>query len=94
MGYRMEYGTGNDDACYREIRNRNTKVWTVAAIAAVLLIVGVLYRDRVVDVLLPGDPAVTKRAISVFVEELRGGERATDAFAAFCKVIVDEAHIS
>lgn len=94
MGYRMEYGTGNNDACFRRIGNKNIKLWTVTVIAAVLLIVGLVYRDQMVDLLLPGDPVVTKRAIGVFVEGLKEGERATDAFAAFCKVIVDEAHIS
>ena len=94
MGYRMEYKTGDHDASYQKIGNRNIKLLAVTLIAFTLFIVGFFNRDRIVDFLLPGDPAVTKRAIHVFIAELREGEKPTDAFASFCEVIVNEAELS
>lgn len=94
MGYRMEYKTGEHGARYRKIKNRNIKLFAPITIAVALLIAGYFNRDRIIDFLLPGDPDATKRAIGVFVAELRKGERATDAFASFCEVIVNEAELS
>ena len=94
MGYRMEYGTGKTDAVFRKVGNGKKRVWIAAVIAGILLCTCYFQRDNIVDLLLPGDPEITRKAIGVFVSELKEGARATDAFEAFCKVIVDEADIS
>ena len=94
MGYRVEYGTGNHDAIFQKTGSRKVKLFATAVTVGVLLLAGFWNRERVIDFLLPGDPAVTKRAIGVFVAELQRGERATDAFVSFCEVIVNEAEIS
>lgn len=93
MGYRMEYGTGNQDAVFRKIGNGRKRGWAMAIVVTVLLLGGYFYRNKIVDYLLPGDPDGTRKAIRVFVSELREGERATDAFEAFCKVIINEANL-
>ena len=94
MGYRMEYGTGNQDAVFRKIGNGKKKHGAIVVILAALLLGCYLHRTKIADYLLPGDPGATRKAIRVFVSELKEGERATDAFEAFCKVIINEANLS
>ncbi len=94
MGYRMEYGTGNNDAVFRKVGSGGKKKWIAAVLAAVLLAGGYLQRERLVDYLLPGDGAATRKAIEIFVSQLKAGEGAAEAFAAFCKVIIHEAELS
>lgn len=94
MGYRMEYGTGNQDAVFHRIGNGKKRAWSMVIIVAALLLGGYVYRSEIVNFLLPGDPDVTRKAIRVFVSELREGERATDAFEAFCRTIIHEANLS
>ena len=94
MGYRMEYGTGNHDAVFHRIGNGRKRTLAMVIIVAALLLGGYFCRNKIVDYLLPGDPDATRKAIRVFVNELREGERATDAFEAFCKVIINEANLS
>ena len=40
------------------------------------------------DVLIPGDPEITRLAASNLVENLRDGERVEEAFAVFCQQIL------
>ena len=94
MGYHMEYGTGKDDAVFHRMGNKNSRILIVAVVMAILLVTCYFQKDRIMDFLLPGDPAVTKNAIDVFVSEIKEGERMTNAFASFCKVIVNEAGLS
>ena len=41
------------------------------------------------DVLIPGDPQVTRMAVETMVENLQGGVSVGDAVTAFCKEIMN-----
>ena len=43
------------------------------------------------DILIPGNPEITRLAASNLVENLREGERVEEAFAVFCQQILDGA---
>ena len=45
------------------------------------------------DFLLPGDPEITKEAMSFFMDEIRNGIAVKDAVTTFCKIILDGAEI-
>lgn len=94
MGYRMEYGTGNNDAVYCRLGNKKISLWIIAAVASVFLLIGYFQRDKLVNMLLPGDPDATRKAIGVFVNEMKDGQNVVNAFADFCRVIVNEAELS
>ena len=90
----MEYGTGKNDAIFRKTGNEKCRMIALSIFTLVFLLFGFFYRSTIVDFFLPGDPIATRKAINVFVGQLKEGEKTADAFAAFCKVIVDEAHVS
>ena len=92
MGYQMEYNSGNGGVTYKQIAEGRKKYLLLLLIPAIVLCC--LYRETIINFLLPGDPESTKRAISTFVGELQEGETVADAFSSFCKVILNEANIS
>lgn len=92
MGYRMEYGSWNKGVVYKSYGAGKKKFLFLLLIPA-LILCG-LHKDKIINYLLPGDPVATKKAIITFVDEVKEGERVTDAFSSFCKVILDEADVS
>ena len=97
MAYRIEYSEGilqKSDVMQRKSGRSMTSV-----IAIVVAIVGVVAiycigRNRLYDVLIPGDPAVTEAAAIKFVEEIQQGTTIIDAFGVFCREVINGAKIS
>ena len=58
----------------------------ILSLAAVFLAVTVQYGST--DWLLPGDPAVTKAALTELIENLKAGEQFGDAVTAFCREVI------
>lgn len=92
MGYQLEYKSGYGGVVYKRIAGGRKKRLLILLIPAVLLCC--LFRERIINFILPGDPDATKEAISTFIGQLQEGEPVTDAFGSFCKVILNEANIS
>ncbi len=94
MAYSIQYGAG-------EIRKEEIKpagfpysrqLLTGAAIFLLLMgIFSFIGVDNIKTFLLPGDPAVTEAAFVGMVEDIRAGERLSDAVTAFCQEIMDGA---
>ena len=86
MAYRIEYDSGGVKRKVAE-KKRFPVVWLLlCAAAAVLMIPGV--RTTVLHWLLPGDGAVTARALCELVTDLREGEALSDAVTVFCREII------
>lgn len=86
MAYQIEYDSGGVKRKTVE-KKRFSMVWLLfCAAAAVLMIPGV--RTTVWHWLLPGDGAVTDRALGELVTDLREGEALSDAVTVFCREII------
>ncbi len=94
MGYRIEYGQTITKVKLKE-KVRNIRIeWLLKTIAAgcVLLFLAFLWgKENVRTFFIPGDPDVTGHAAKCFVEDVRNGESISDAFAAFCMEIIENA---
>ncbi len=89
MSYKMEYEMTPSivkiaaTTVQRTKRRVNLKGWIYAsAIIALLMLLAFT------DVFIPGDPEVTKTAMSEMIEDVKSGEQVVDAFAAFCHSIL------
>lgn len=82
MGYRIEYGP----------RKGHKKVFLILA-AAMLLTALFLPRPVLEELLLPGDPQVTKEALGQLLLGLRQGVAPGQAVAVFCQSILRGAGI-
>lgn len=91
MGYQMEYGSWDKPVKYRRTRDKKMRYITIFLVLA--LIICCFQSDRIINFLLPGDVDATRKAITVFVNELKEGEPLFDAFGSFCKVVLNEAEI-
>lgn len=81
MAYRIEY-PGKKKA-------KRFPVWIVLPALGGLA----LLRQSLGRFLLPGDPAVTGRALETLLAQLRQGIGAGEAVSAFCKAVVQGAGI-
>ena len=97
MGYRIVYGGEPEYRGRYKMRGRSV----VFYLAVCLVLFGVLTmkfwpegREVLQEVLLPGDPAVTRQALHNMAEDLKAGEAIGDAVAAFCREIVDGAQLT
>ena len=82
MGYRIEYGP----------RKGHRKVFLIRA-AAILLTALFLPRHVLEELLLPGDPQVTKEALGQLLLGLRQGAAPGQAVTVFCQSILRGAGI-
>ena len=82
MGYRIEYGP----------RKGHRKVFLILA-AAILLTALFLPRHVLEELLLPGDPQVTKEALGQLLLGLRQGVAPGQAVTVFCQSILRGAGI-
>lgn len=88
MGYRINY-----DTVKIKHEKKTNKKFPVLLACTLGLIVGLHLSgaaEQIRTVLLPGDPDVTKYAITELVESLGEGESFSDAFTAFCQTIVSD----
>lgn len=94
MGYRILYGPEISRYCNN--RRDKKRLWgmTLGCLLLFLALTMQLWpegRAVLENMLLPGDPAVTKQAFSVMTEQLQSGEAIADAAAAFCQEVLDGA---
>lgn len=63
----------------------------IAVLLAVLMLFGtgrLLSDSKVQELLIPGDPAVTKQAFTEMTQSIRDGQPVDDAIVAFCRQII------
>lgn len=87
MAYQIRYTDTSMVKQERKIRKSNVKVAII--ICSALILAGILQIKSVQNFLIPGDPEVTKAALSSFAQELRAGERFSDAAAVFCRQVIE-----
>lgn len=87
MAYKMEYGMKTPVVCstvqVQKKQRRKPKLWIIISVCIALITV-----CAATDILIPGDAAVTKAAMSNMVNNIREGEQVVDAFAAFCQTVL------
>ena len=96
MGYRIQYGeTATKEFLTEASAKGKTAIRAISVLIVCCILLFVLFGkfDKVIDAVVPGDKDVTKAAFSGFVDDLRQGDSVTQAFAAFCREIVDNANI-
>ena len=96
MGYRISYGENVQKIEIQEKpagKRSNKKYFLVAAIVAVLLAAW-SFSDRLTEYLIPGDPEITRSAMTTMVAEIGSGESVGEAVTAFCKEIIAGAQVS
>lgn len=91
MGYRIEYGAS--ETRKRRIPKVKPSVPVMAAgFFALFLLMTVLFwpegKAVLLDLILPGDGAVTAGALQGLVSDLRAGESVGDAVTVFCREII------
>lgn len=92
MGYRIQYGGGySKEELAAPEKRRPTAL--VGSIIAIMVVVYVLsgHKDAMQKVLIPGDPTITKEAVTAFSENVKGGMSVGEAFTDFCFEILEGA---
>ena len=96
MAYRIVYSDGSVRQGKRKLRPGAVLGYTAVCLA----LWGVLTvkfwpegREALAQMLLPGDPAVTRQALVHMAANLRSGEAIGDAIMVFCREIVDGADL-
>ena len=90
MSYQIKYDPSRRRKFYTEKRKKIPGWLLIFAWVAVAV---TIFNKELKDVLIPGDPHVTKAALSNLTDDLREGEPLKDAVAAFCKEILDGASV-
>lgn len=94
MGYQIQYGNKVVKKQFVESSRRNQKVvMAVISICACCVFAYLLthYKEALLKWLLPGDPEITRAAISTLGRNLRNGIALKDAVHAFCEEILSGA---
>ena len=97
MGYTVQYGpeSAAETAWKRKAGRKGRRfllLLTILCAAAVFAVSG--WTEDLGDLLIPGDPEVTKAAFSQLTEDLREGDPFRDAVITFCREIIDHAEVS
>lgn len=92
MGYQIRYEDATNRFDLNTSRNKVRGCWLIPLFVCVILTAIITMAAK--GYLIPGDAAVTRSAAKTFQQEIKGGEDIGAAFAAFCKEIVDGAHLS
>lgn len=91
MAYKIQYDVNNS---WRIRRRSSKKISGNQIIVMFLLLIAILtalFTDAhkyLIDFLIPGDNAVTIKAVHVFSEEVRAGQSFYDALVTFCRVVL------
>lgn len=97
MGYRIEYGPE-----YRRFRKESPAKGKILPLTAAFLVLFLALtakfwpegKETLENILLPGDPQVTKQAFSQMAQDLKEGEAIGDAVITFCREITGGAALS
>ena len=90
MGYIIQYQP-EDDKRYPKIRKLVPipgKTVLCVGILLAVLVSAFCWRNEIGDLLIPGDPYITKTAIQNAVEGMREGESIVETAMVFCQEIV------
>ena len=85
MAYRMEYGF---EPHIIGVNKKEKRRFGLGKLFVLCILIAITIFCVTTDILIPGDPAVTKAAFHDFVGNLREGEQVVDAFAAFCQCVL------
>jgi len=88
MAYRIQY---SQEMAYRYPQQRTRKKikpgkWIGLAVLVVALAFMRIY--GIPDFLIPGDPAVTKTAVTALIGDIREGSAVNEAITVFCETIL------
>ena len=75
----------------RYFAHHNVSAWlfpTAVILALLAVFFAVSMQRGSTDWLLPGDPTVTKAALTELIEDLKAGEHFGDAVTAFCREVI------
>jgi len=91
MAYKIQY-TPEDNVRYPLYKTRSPIKWGRGIAAAAILLAGLWFnRHGVPDVLIPGDPQITKTAAAELIRHMREGAPVEEAVTTFCRQILDGA---
>ncbi len=94
MAYVIEYD-GQVDLRFLQRKSKRMNLKSVLILAAVILVAVVWIvtpvRVAVLDFILPGDGAVTRRAAGTMFQQMKDGESFKEAFSDFCIEIFENA---
>ena len=98
MSYQISYDNGNAREKNKVHAPEKRKILFRFLVAVVMCTAGVLLlykgKDRIWEVLVPGDPQITEKALSTMADGIRKGESIKEAIAAFCREIILNAGIT
>ena len=97
MAYRITYGEEPPHPYYQPSYRNRIIPMSVAFFLLFLLLTGTFWpegRATLENLLLPGDPQVTKLALVNMIDDLKEGEAPGDALVTFCREVIDGAALS
>ncbi len=91
MAYKIQYDASNSGQIRRKTIRKISGKNIILILLLLIVMFTVLFTDAhkvLIDFLIPGDDAVTIRAVNVFNEEVKAGQSFYDALTAFCREIL------
>ena len=89
MAYYIQYGKITTKERIARLRSSQTfKLYNWIFVGILAVTISLLGRLGALDFLIPGDREITKAAFQTMVEDVREGERVSDALTAFCEEIL------
>ena len=88
MSYKICY-TPEDTKRYPQTKPKRVPWLKILMIVFVITAVVWLKEQGIPDILIPGDPDITRNAVRTMVSEVQDGESLEDAVFVFCKEILD-----
>lgn len=94
MGYKIEYGQTMEITHLKDAKTFSAGKVLILVLITVIILCTYSMKDKVIDLLIPGNTEVTKTAISEMIQSLEDGVEIKDAVTAFCAEIIEHANIS
>ena len=92
MSYRISYSSVSIPEHVSASQTAKKRAVLRLLIAVIICVIGVCvlkgHTDTILNLVLPGDPEVTKNAIEIMSDEIKAGSSLKDAIVAFCEEIV------
>ena len=90
MGYRIEYSTELNKKYPTNTTGQGRfpfRLIITCAVCATASALCYFYRHQLLTILLPGDPEITRAALSEFISDVKAGEGIGASITAFCEYI-------
>lgn len=89
MGYCINYEKGGEKIIICERKSKHHRwVWVIAAMILLFSLLQDTAREKLREIIIPGYDLQTVQAFDAMVDNIRGGEDASDAVAAFCREVL------